>query len=182
MGVVGKRSARSATASRDDHLAVEPDCAAWYRVLPRRTRGIFASLNALKTCCYRRRGKAAACRATKSRDLSAAQGARAQSGYKTLRRRAADFGHRADPAHGRRSLLILDEPTDGLAPSSCNRSVPSFAASGARPYRAARGTELTFAAHVADRHYLGRTGTVVDEIEKTATASNRQRLEAHLGV
>ena len=35
--------------------------------------------------------------------------------HAAVRRRAADAGDRADPAH-RRKMLLLDEPTEGLAP------------------------------------------------------------------
>jgi len=41
---------------------------------------------------------------------------------------------------------------------------------------------IHFAATVADRHYVVEHGTVVDEIENRELATNRQRLEAHLGV
>lgn len=80
-------------------------------------------------------------------------------------------------------LLLLDEPTEGLAPvivQQIGAVIRDLKKRGLTVLLVEQN--LHFAATVADRHYLVEHGTVVDEIENAQLASNRQRLEAHLGV
>ena len=80
-------------------------------------------------------------------------------------------------------LLLLDEPTEGLAPvivQQIGAVIRDLKARGLTVLLVEQN--LHFAATVADRHYLGEHGHVVDEIENSQLANSRQRLEAHLGV
>lgn len=80
-------------------------------------------------------------------------------------------------------LLLLDEPTEGLAPvivQQIGTVIRDLKKRGLTVLLVEQN--LHFAATVADRHYLVEHGTVVDEIENAQLASNRKRLETHLGV
>ena len=80
-------------------------------------------------------------------------------------------------------LLLLDEPTEGLAPvivQQIGAVIRDLKKRGLTVLLVEQN--LHFAATVADRHYLVEHGAVVDEIENAQLASNRQRLETHLGV
>jgi branched-chain amino acid transport system ATP-binding protein len=80
-------------------------------------------------------------------------------------------------------LLLLDEPTEGLAPvivQQIGAVIRDLKKRGLTVLLVEQN--LHFAATVADRHYLVEHGTVVDEIENRELAANRQRLEVHLGV
>ncbi len=80
-------------------------------------------------------------------------------------------------------LLLLDEPTEGLAPvivQQIGAVIRDLKKRGMTVLLVEQN--LHFAATVADRHYVVEHGTVVDEFENRELAANRQRLEAHLGV
>ena len=80
-------------------------------------------------------------------------------------------------------LLLLDEPTEGLAPvivQQIGAVIRDLKKRGLTVLLVEQN--IHFAATVADRHYVVEHGTVVDEIENRELATNRQRLEAHLGV
>ena len=80
-------------------------------------------------------------------------------------------------------LLLLDEPTEGLAPvivQQIGAVIRDLKARGLTVLLVEQN--LHFAATVADRHYLVEHGHVVDEIENSQLANSRQRLEAHPGV
>jgi branched-chain amino acid transport system ATP-binding protein len=80
-------------------------------------------------------------------------------------------------------LLLLDEPTEGLAPvivQQIGAVIRDLKQRGRTVLLVEQN--LHFAATVADRHYVVEHGTVVDEFQNRDLASNRQRLEAHLGV
>ena len=80
-------------------------------------------------------------------------------------------------------LLLLDEPTEGLAPvivQQIGAVIRTLKKRGLTVLLVEQN--LHFAATVADRHYVVEHGTVVDEIENSQLASSRHRLEAHLGV
>ena len=80
-------------------------------------------------------------------------------------------------------LLLLDEPTEGLAPvivQQIGTVIRDLKQRGLTVLLVEQN--LHFAATVADRHYVVEHGTVVDEFENKDLAANRERLEAHLGV
>jgi branched-chain amino acid transport system ATP-binding protein len=80
-------------------------------------------------------------------------------------------------------LLLLDEPTEGLAPVIVQQIgivIRDLKKRGLTILLVEQN--LHFASTVADRHYVVEHGTVVDEIENRDLAANRQRLETYLGV
>jgi branched-chain amino acid transport system ATP-binding protein len=80
-------------------------------------------------------------------------------------------------------LLLLDEPTEGLAPV-----IVQQIGSTIRMLREQGFTILLveqnfrFASTVADRHYVVEHGRVIDMIPNTALESNREKLQSYLGV
>lgn len=80
-------------------------------------------------------------------------------------------------------LLLLDEPTEGLAPVIVQQIGAII-----RGLKAIGFTVLLveqnfhFAATVADRHYVVEHGVVIDEIANDQIAANTSKLEAYLGV
>ena len=80
-------------------------------------------------------------------------------------------------------LLLLDEPTEGLAPVIVQQIGETI--------RMLRGQGFTillveqnfrFAATVADRHYVVEHGRVVDMIPNASLHANREKLQTYLGV
>jgi branched-chain amino acid transport system ATP-binding protein len=80
-------------------------------------------------------------------------------------------------------LLLLDEPTEGLAPVIVQQIGNTI-----RMLREKRFTILLveqnfrFSATVADRHYVVEHGQVIDMIPNAALEANREKLRAYLGV
>jgi branched-chain amino acid transport system ATP-binding protein len=80
-------------------------------------------------------------------------------------------------------LLLLDEPTEGLAPVIVQQI--------GKTIRALRDQGFTillveqnfrFAATVADRHYVVEHGRVIDMIPNSALEANKKKLQVYLGV
>ena len=80
-------------------------------------------------------------------------------------------------------LLLLDEPTEGLAPVIVQQIGDTI-----RMLREQGFTILLveqnfrFAATVADRHYVVEHGRVIDMIPNSALEANREKLQSYLGV
>jgi branched-chain amino acid transport system ATP-binding protein len=80
-------------------------------------------------------------------------------------------------------LLLLDEPTEGLAPV-----IVQHIGNTIRMLREQGFTILLveqnfrFAATVADRHYVVEHGQVIDMIPNAALEANREKLKTYLGV
>ena len=80
-------------------------------------------------------------------------------------------------------LLLLDEPTEGLAPVIIQQIALTI-----KRLKEAGFTILLveqnfrFAATVADRFYVMESGRVIDEIENTNLESNLNKLNEYLGV
>jgi branched-chain amino acid transport system ATP-binding protein len=80
-------------------------------------------------------------------------------------------------------LLLLDEPTEGLAPVIVQHIGETI-----RKLREQGFTILLveqnfrFAATVADRHYVVEHGQVIDMISNAAVEANREKLKTYLGV
>jgi branched-chain amino acid transport system ATP-binding protein len=80
-------------------------------------------------------------------------------------------------------LLLLDEPTEGLAPVIVHQIGATI-----RTLREQNFTVLLveqnfhFAATVADRHYVVEHGQVIDMITNAALEANREKLKTYLGV
>ena len=80
-------------------------------------------------------------------------------------------------------LLLLDEPTEGLAPVIVEQIEHVIARMKERGLTVLL-VEQNFrvASRLADRHYVMESGKVVDMIEKAAIAANTGKLQAYLGI
>ena len=80
-------------------------------------------------------------------------------------------------------LLLLDEPTEGLAPviiQQIGRTIRTLKQQGFTILLVEQN--FHFAATVADRHYIVEQGQVVDMIENIEAERNFDRIHKHLGV
>jgi len=80
-------------------------------------------------------------------------------------------------------LLLLDEPTEGLAPvivQQIGRTIRRLKSEGFTILLVEQN--FRFAATVADRHYVMEHGRVVDEIANDALEANMDKLHEYLGV
>ncbi|HEY7650822.1 MAG TPA: ABC transporter ATP-binding protein [Methylomirabilota bacterium] len=80
-------------------------------------------------------------------------------------------------------LLLLDEPTEGLAPvikDQIRRTVSRLKAAGFTILLVEQN--FRFAATVADRHYVMEHGRVVDMIPNARLEANMEKLHEYLGV
>ena len=80
-------------------------------------------------------------------------------------------------------LLLLDEPTEGLAPvivQQIGHTLRTLKGSGFTILLVEQN--FRFAATVADRHYVMEHGRVVDMIRNDELAVNMEKLKAYLGV
>jgi branched-chain amino acid transport system ATP-binding protein len=81
------------------------------------------------------------------------------------------------------TLLLLDEPTEGLAPvivQQIGRTIEKLKGLGFTIILVEQN--FHFAATVADRHYVVEQGRVVDTIQNSELAHNMDKLHAYLGV
>jgi branched-chain amino acid transport system ATP-binding protein len=80
-------------------------------------------------------------------------------------------------------LLLLDEPTEGLAPvivQQIGQTIRSLRERGFTILLVEQN--FHFASTVADRHYVVEHGHVIDMIPNAALAANREKLKTYLGV
>jgi branched-chain amino acid transport system ATP-binding protein len=80
-------------------------------------------------------------------------------------------------------LLLLDEPTEGLAPvivDGIGRTIASLKEQGFTIILVEQN--FRFASKVADRHYVVEQGRVVDMIPNAEIDANTNKLHAYLGV
>jgi branched-chain amino acid transport system ATP-binding protein len=80
-------------------------------------------------------------------------------------------------------LLLLDEPTEGLAPvivQQIGNTIRMLREKGFTLLLVEQN--FRFAATVADRHYVVEHGQVIDMIPNAALEANREKLRAYLGV
>ena len=81
------------------------------------------------------------------------------------------------------NLLMLDEPTEGLAPVIVQRIGEIIRQLKARGFTILLVEQnFRFAAAVADRHYVMEDGHVVDVMTAADAAQNIGKLQAYLGV
>ncbi len=81
------------------------------------------------------------------------------------------------------SLLLLDEPTEGLAPVIVQRIGEIIRELKARGFTILLVEQnFRFAAAVADRHYIVEDGRVVDMMTAAEVSTNIGKLQAYLGV
>ena len=80
-------------------------------------------------------------------------------------------------------FLLLDEPTEGLAPVIVQHIGEIIRNLKTRGFTVLLVEQnFHFAATVADRHYVVEHGTVIDQIDNSQVAANKTKLEAYLGV
>lgn len=80
-------------------------------------------------------------------------------------------------------FLLLDEPTEGLAPvivQQIGRTLGQLKSQGFTIVLVEQN--FRFAASVADRHYVVEQGRVIDTIPNSDLAANMNKLHAYLGV
>jgi branched-chain amino acid transport system ATP-binding protein len=80
-------------------------------------------------------------------------------------------------------FLLLDEPTEGLAPvivQQIGHVLDTIKSKGLTVLLVEQN--FRFAANVADRHYVMESGKIVDMIGKSEIAGKMERLEEYLGV
>jgi branched-chain amino acid transport system ATP-binding protein len=80
-------------------------------------------------------------------------------------------------------LLMLDEPTEGLAPvivQQIGRTIQQIKARGFTVLLVEQN--FRFAATVADRHYVMEHGQVIDMIPNSQLATSMDKLHEYLGV
>ena len=82
-----------------------------------------------------------------------------------------------------RGLLLLDEPTEGLAPviiQQIRHTIGTLKAQGFTILLVEQN--IHFAATVADRHYIMEHGRIVDEFSTPELKANMEKLHDYLGV
>jgi branched-chain amino acid transport system ATP-binding protein len=80
-------------------------------------------------------------------------------------------------------LLLLDEPTEGLAPviiQQIGRTIRALKERGLTVLLVEQN--FRFARTVADRHYVMEHGRVIDMIPNAALEANMEKLHGYLGV
>ena len=81
------------------------------------------------------------------------------------------------------NLLLLDEPTEGLAPVIVNQIGRTIAQLKQRGFTIILVEQnFRFASTVADRHYVVDQGKVIDMIPNAELEANINKLHAYLGV
>ena len=80
-------------------------------------------------------------------------------------------------------LLLLDEPTEGLAPVIVQQIGHTIRMRRKQGFTILLVEQnFRFAATVADRHYVVEHGKVIDMIPNAAIEANREKLKSYLGV
>jgi branched-chain amino acid transport system ATP-binding protein len=80
-------------------------------------------------------------------------------------------------------LLLLDEPTEGLAPVIIQQIAHAIRALKQRGFTILLVEQnARFAARVADRHYIVESGSVVDQFTSSELTSQGAKVDAYLGV
>jgi len=81
------------------------------------------------------------------------------------------------------SLLLLDEPTEGLAPVIVQQIGAVLRTLKSKGFTILLVEQnFRFAATIADRHYIVEHGRVIDTIANADLAANVEKLHEYLGV
>src|SRR6476660_3682142 len=146
-------------------------------------RGIFASLNVRENLMLPPRVKAGGLDLDQIytlfpnlRERSSSQGTKLSGGEQQMLAIARILRTGA-------KLLLLDEPTEGLAPvivQHIGNTIQMLRQQGFTILLVEQN--FRFAATVADRHYVVENGHVIDMIPNVALETNREKLETYLGV
>jgi branched-chain amino acid transport system ATP-binding protein len=183
MGLVGRRAGRIAFKGAET-IALRPDqiARAGIAFCPEE-RGIFASLNVTENLMLPRMV------APGGLDL-----AEIYALFPNLKERAGSQGTKLSGGEqqmlaiarilrtGAR-LLLLDEPTEGLAPVIVQQIGRTIRAIKQRGFTVLLVEQnFRFAATVADRHYVMEHGRVIDMIDNAALEASMDKLHDYLGV
>jgi branched-chain amino acid transport system ATP-binding protein len=146
-------------------------------------RGIFASLNVRENLMLPPRVKAGGLDLDQIytlfpnlRERSSSQGTKLSGGEQQMLAIARILRTGA-------KLLLLDEPTEGLAPvivQHIGNTIQMLRQQGFTILLVEQN--FRFAATVADRHYVVENGQVIDMIPNAALEANREKLKTYLGV
>ena len=146
-------------------------------------RGIFASLNVRENLLLPPKVKDGGLSVDQIYDLfpnlkerSASQGTKLSGGEQQMLAIARILRTGA-------KLLLLDEPTEGLAPvivQQIGNTIRMLREQGFTILLVEQN--FRFAATVADRHYVVEHGKVIDMIPNAAIEANREKLKSYLGV
>ncbi len=80
-------------------------------------------------------------------------------------------------------LLLLDEPTEGLAPVVIQQIAASILALKEQGFTILLVEQnFNFASRIADRHYVLESGRVVQEFSRNEINESRAKVDAYLGV
>ena len=80
-------------------------------------------------------------------------------------------------------LLLLDEPTEGLAPAIVKQIARVFSVLRERQYTVLLVEQnVRFAAKLADRHHIVEHGQVIDVLLNSELEARRGQVEAYLGI
>ncbi len=80
-------------------------------------------------------------------------------------------------------LLLLDEPTEGLAPVIVQQIAATIGALRQKGFTLLLVEQnFRFASKVADRYYVVERGRVIDQFERADLAANLGKVQAYLGV
>ena len=81
------------------------------------------------------------------------------------------------------TLLLLDEPTEGLAPVIIEQIGSILSEIKKRGFTILLVEQnFYFASSIADRHYVIEEGHVIDEIKNTELEQNTEKLKNYLGI
>jgi branched-chain amino acid transport system ATP-binding protein len=146
-------------------------------------RGIFASLNVIENLLLPPRLKPGGMSLDEIyalfpnlKERSASSGAKLSGGEQQMLAIARVLRTGAD-------FLVLDEPTEGLAPVIVTQIGTALDAIRQRGMTVLLVEQnVRFAAGVSDRHYVMETGRIVDMVPRAELAGSFARLETYLGV
>ena len=183
MGMVGKRQG-SVTYAGQELIALPSNAIARAGIaLCPEERGIFASLNVLENLMLPPRVKAGGLELDEIyrlfpnlKERATSQGTKLSGGEQQMLAIARILRTGAD-------LLLLDEPTEGLAPVIVQQIGATIRTLRERGFTILLVEQnFRFAATVADRHYVVEHGQVIDMIPNQALEANRDKLKTYLGV
>ena len=157
MGIIGKRTrlASASRATRSSALASDKIARLGIALLSRGARHLREPRRARKPAAAAAGAAGGLVARADLRAVSEPQGAPGQSGHEAFGRRAADAGDRAASCERARGFLMLDEPTEGLAPviiQQIGRTIRSLKEQGFTILLVEQN--FRFAATVADRFYV----------------------------
>ena len=183
MGMLGKRTGSVRYGGRETIGLKSNQIARLGIALCPEERGIFASLDVLENLMLPPRVKAGGLSVEEIytlfpnlKERTGSQGTKLSGGEQQMLAIARILRTGAD-------LLMLDEPTEGLAPVIVQQIGATIHKLRERGFTILLVEQnFRFAATVADRHYVVEHGQVIDMIPNSALEASRDKLKTYLGV